>query len=72
MHTQPFQHLALALLMFFGVAGTAVAAAAAWVFGLTAWLACVALLLSAMLVAGAVKLYEAWREARWDAGQTLR
>ena len=72
MHTHSLQHLALALLLFFGVAGTAVAAAAAWVFGLTAWLACVALLLSAMLVAGAVKLYEAWREARWDAGQTLR
>ena len=72
MHTQPLQHLALALLLFVGVAGTAVAVAAAWMFGLTAWLACVALLLSAMLVAGAVKFHEAWREARWDAGQRLR
>lgn len=72
MHTHPFHRLALALAMFFGVSGTAVAAAAAWVFGVTAWFACVALLLSAVMVAGGLKLYEAWREARWDAGQRLR
>ena len=54
MHTHPLQHLILSLLMFFGVAGTAIAAAAAGVFGLKACLAGVALLLSAMLVDGAV------------------
>jgi high-affinity Fe2+/Pb2+ permease len=72
MHTHHFHRLAFALLTFLTVAGTAVAAAAAWVFGLTAWIACVALLLSAVLVAGVLKLHEAWREARWDAGQRLR
>ncbi|MEO5669940.1 MAG: hypothetical protein ABIR26_04525 [Ramlibacter sp.] len=72
MHTHQFHRLAMALAVFFGVASTAVAAAAAWVFGVTAWMACVALLVSAVLVGGALKLHEAWREARWDAGQRLR
>ena len=72
MHTHPFQRLLLALALFFGVSSAAVAAAAAWVFGMTAWMACVALLASAALVTGALKLHEAWREARWDAGQRLR
>lgn len=72
MHTHRFHRFALALVMFFSVAGTAVAAAAAWVFGVTAWIAVVALLVSALVVTGAVKLYEAWQEARWDAGQSLR
>ena len=72
MHTHQFHRLALALLMLLGLAGAAIAAAVIWVFGLMAWMACVALLISAVLVAGAVKLHDAWREARWDAGQRLR
>ena len=72
MHTYQFHRLALALALFIGVAGTAVAAALAWVFGVTAWMACAALLVSALLVAGVVRLHEAWREARWNAGQRLR
>ena len=72
MHSQPARRLALALLLFFGVATTAVAAALALVFGVMAWIACVALLLSALLVAGLWKLYDALREARWNAGHRLR
>ncbi len=72
MYTHSFHRLLLALALFFGVTSTAVAAAAAWVFGVTAWMACAALLISALLVAGGVKFYESWREARWDAGQRLR
>jgi hypothetical protein len=72
MHTQHFHRLALALALFIGVAGTAVAAAVAWVFGVTAWMACGALVLSALLVAGVIRLHDAWREARWNAGQRLR
>ena len=72
MHTHHFHRLALALALFIGVAGAAVAAAVAWVFGMTAWMASGALLLSALLVAGVIRLHEAWREARWNAGQRLR
>ena len=72
MHTHSTHRLALALLLFFGVATAAVAAALALVFGVVAWIACVALLLSALLVAGLWKLYAALREARWDAGHRLR
>ena len=72
MYIHPLHRLALALLMFFAFSGVAVAAAAAWVFGVAAWMAVAAMLVSALLVAGAVKIHEAWREARWDAGHSLR
>ena len=72
MHTHHIHRLALAVALFIGVAGTAGAAAMAVVFGVMAWMACAALVLSAFVVAGLVRLHEAWREARWDAGQRLR
>mgnify|MGYP005806475189 CR=1 FL=1 len=72
METRQIHRFAMALLMFFGVVGAAVAAAAAWVFGMIAWIALVALLLSAILVAGTVKLHDAWLEARWNSGRRLR
>lgn len=72
MHTHQFHRLVMALALFAGVAGTAMAAAVAWVFGMTAWMVSGALLVSALLVAGGLKLHENWREARWDAGQRLR
>lgn len=72
MRTHHFYRLALPLLMFASVAGTAMAAASVWVFGMAGWIAGAALLLSAVLVAGVVKLHESWCEARWDAGQRLR
>jgi len=72
MHTHPFHRFALALLVFFGLAGVAVAAAAAWGFDLTAWTALAALVLSALLVTGARIVHEAWQAARWNAGERLR
>jgi hypothetical protein len=71
-HLHPLHRLALALLMFFAFTGIAVAAAAAWIFGMAAWMAISALMLSALMVAGAVKMHEAWRVARWNAGHRLR
>jgi hypothetical protein len=35
-------------------------------------MAVTALMLSALMVAGAVKVHEVWREARWNAGHRLR
>lgn len=72
MHIHPLHRLALALLTFFAFTGVALAAATAWVFGVAAWFAVAALLVSALLVGAGVKMHEAWREARWDAGHRLR
>jgi hypothetical protein len=72
MHIHPVHRLTLALLMFIAFIGAAFAAAAALIFGLAAWMAVVALLLSALVVGGAVKIHEAWRAARWNAGHRLR
>jgi hypothetical protein len=72
MHTCPLPRVALALLMFFGLAFLVVAAAAAWGLDFNAWIAVAALALSAVLVAGARRAHEAWQAARWDAGQRLR
>lgn len=72
MHTCHLPRIALALLIVLGAAFLVVAAAAAWGLDSTVWIAVAALALSAVLVAGARRVHEAWQEARWDAGQRLR
>lgn len=72
MHTCPVPRVALAVLMLFGLACLVVAVAATWGLDFTAWIAVAALSLSAVLVAGARRVHEAWQEARWDAGERLR
>lgn len=71
MHTCPLQRLTLVLLMLVGLALLVVVAVAAWGMDFTAGIAAAALAISALLVAGARRLHEAWQEARWDAGHRL-
>jgi hypothetical protein len=72
MPTCPVPRIALALLMLFGLAFLVLAATAALGLDFTAWIAVAALSLSAVLVAAARRVHEAWQEARWDAGERLR
>jgi hypothetical protein len=72
MPTCPVPRVALALLMLFGLAFLILAATDALGLDFTAWIAVAAMALSAVLVAGARRVREAWQEARWDAGERLR
>jgi hypothetical protein len=67
MHTCQLHRFAAVLLMLGGFA----LAGVAWGLDLTAWIAVAALLVSALLVAGVRWLHDAWRTARWDAGERL-
>jgi hypothetical protein len=71
MYSQRSQVLALALLVLCSVAAALLAGVAALGMTLTPPVAVAALVLSAILVTGAVVLHKALREARWDAGYRL-
>jgi len=72
MHTCQFHRFMLALLAVAGLVALGFAVTAAWGLGLVGWTAVAALGMSALLVAGALKVREEWQAARWNAGQRVR
>jgi hypothetical protein len=72
MYSTRTQLLALSLLMLCTVAAAVLAGVVAMGMTLTPPVAVCALALAAVLFYGVVRLHNALREARWDAGYRLR
>ncbi|MES3003350.1 MAG: hypothetical protein V4787_21835 [Pseudomonadota bacterium] len=72
MSTHPVHRIAFSALFFAALAALVVGVVAAWGMQISPAIGLAALVVSALLFAGVAFLHEALREARWNAGHSLR